>query len=613
MPLSNDLISLFVKSTKDDTKAKTEKTVYGTIVEYDGSKYVKMDGSELLTPIAVTTNVQNGERVTVLIKNHTATVTGNLTAPSASNREVYEIGDKITEMEVAIADKVDTIELNAVNGRIDSLRSDVIVVKDTLTANNAAIKNLEAEDLLIKDELTARKADIEELEAEDIKINGKLDANDADIKSLQTDNLVVREQLTAHKADIDRIDADNVIIHNSLVASSATIQKLQTEKLSATDADLKYVNIDFANIDEAWFKELYSESGLIQYVTSEGITTGHLVGVTIKGDIIEGGTVKADKLVVQGEDGLYYKLNTDGVTVEAEQTEYNSLDGSVITAKSITATKIRVDDLVAFDATIGGFKITNDAIHSVVKESVENTTRGIYIDNEGQTAIGDSNNFIKYHKIEQEDGSYIYRMEVSADIIQFGSEYRDLQMEFENVHLNISNGRDDNTLNAERIEQAILEIDNLKKTISTLVTGQNGESLMIQTENGWQFNMKTILDTLDSNVNDIDVLTADMNNSNEKLKVLDQAVIKLGEYTEYIQFSVMDGHPCILLGELDSSFKVIIKNTGIDFMEGTQTPLSLSQQSVNLKSAVIEGEIRQGGFAWTVRSDGHYGLYWRSD
>ena len=63
-------------------------------------------------------------------------------------------------------------------------------------------------------------------------------------------------------------------------------------------------------------------------------------------------------MVVKGSDGLYYKLNTDGSTVESEQTEYNSLNGSVITAKSITATKISVDDLVAFGATIGGFNIT---------------------------------------------------------------------------------------------------------------------------------------------------------------------------------------------------------------------------------------------------------------
>lgn len=71
---------------------------------------------------------------------------------------------------------------------------------------------------------------------------------------------------------------------------------------------------------------------------------GELVGVTIKGDLIEGNTVKADKLVIKGSDGLYYKLNTDGKTVEEEQTDYNSLNGQVIRAKSVTAEKIDVKD-----------------------------------------------------------------------------------------------------------------------------------------------------------------------------------------------------------------------------------------------------------------------------
>lgn len=141
--------------------------------------------------------------------------------------------------------------------------------------------------------------------------------------------------------------------------------------------------------------------------------TGELVGVTIKGDLIEGGTIVADKLVIKGEDGLYYKLNTDGETIETEQTEYNSLDGTHILAKSITATKIDVKDLVAFDATIGGFKITDSSIYSGVKESVDNTTRGSYLDKDGQIALGDGKNYIKYYKDAEEN----YILAISASEI----------------------------------------------------------------------------------------------------------------------------------------------------------------------------------------------------
>lgn len=125
--------------------------------------------------------------------------------------------------------------------------------------------------------------------------------------------------------------------------------------------------------------------------------TGTLVGVTILGDSIKGGTVIADKLVIKGEDGLYYKLNTDGKTVEKEQTDYNSLDGGVIRAKSITATKIAVEDLVAFGATIGGWHITDSGLYSGTKEALDNVSMGMFLGNDGQLNIGDSENFIMFY------------------------------------------------------------------------------------------------------------------------------------------------------------------------------------------------------------------------
>lgn len=424
MPLSNELISQFAKVTKDNTKRKNESTSYGTIVDYNGSKYVKLDGSELLTPISSTTNIEADERVTVMIKNHTAIVTGNISSPSARTAEVKEIGDKVSEFEIIIADKVSVSELEAEIARIDNLEADNVTIKGTLEATNADIENLKADNVTIKDTLTANNADITNLKAQNVEITGKLTAIDADIDSLQADNVLIRNSLTAHEATIDELTADNVTINEKLTAAEADIDDLEANKLSAEQADMKYANIDFANIGMEAVEKLFTESGIIKdLVVGDTSITGELVGVTIKGDLIEGGTVVADKLVVKGTDGLYYKLNTDGVTTETEQTEYNSLNGSVITAKSITATKISVDDLVAFDATIGGFNITESSLYSGVKSSVDNTTRGIYLDKEGQVAFGDANNFLKYYK----DQNGNYKLEVSAQSIKFSSSSKNLE------------------------------------------------------------------------------------------------------------------------------------------------------------------------------------------
>ena len=78
MSISNDLIKQFVQITKDNSPVKHEATVYGTAVEYEGKTYVQIDGSELLTPVETSTEIANGERVTVMIKDKTAWIKENL-------------------------------------------------------------------------------------------------------------------------------------------------------------------------------------------------------------------------------------------------------------------------------------------------------------------------------------------------------------------------------------------------------------------------------------------------------------------------------------------------------------------------------------------------------
>ena len=331
MELPKKLINEFAKVTNDTEKPENDTTVYGVISKNGDSTYVQLDGSDLLTPVSTTTDTQDGDRVTVLIKNHTAIVTGNMTSPAARTDDVKDMDKKFTD--------------------------------------------------------------------ENTLITGKIVAAEGDIANLKTD------KLSANEAKIT---------YATIVNLNAAEAKI--DKLAAIDFDAKYANIDFANVGEAAMEHLYSKSGLIENVTiSDGTITGNLVGVTIKGDLIEGNTVVADKLVIKGTDGLYYKLNTDGMKIEAQQTDQNSLNGSIITAKSITATKISVDDLVAFDATIGGFNITSDALYSGVKESINNTTRGIYLGKDGQLAIGDSNNFLKYYKTTS--GAYKLELSLGGDDI----------------------------------------------------------------------------------------------------------------------------------------------------------------------------------------------------
>lgn len=502
MNLPTDLLSQFVKVTNDDTKkTSTETTVYGTKVTYDGRTFVQIDGSDRLTPVATTVEVEDDERVTVMIKDHTATITGNISSPAARTGTVTKVADEVTEYDNIMAGKVTADNVQAVNAIIESLIAKSASVSD-LTAVNAIINNLQAK--LIEGE----------------KISAKdIEAITADIESLKAvfgefTELSV-EDLEAINADIDSLKAYTASF-TYLSAVKASVDELNVKKLSAEDAEIKYANIDFANIGKAAFEYFYSQSGLIENIeVGDATISGTLVGVTIIGDMIQGGTIMADKLVIKDStNGLYYKLNIEGGaldSVELEEVPTDHLHGSIIAAKSITAEKVSVNDLVAFGATIGGFNITSNSIYSEVKDSEGNNTRGIYFDTDGQVNIGDATNYIKY--IQNEDGTY--SLAISASDILYAL-------------------------------------------------------------NGTQ-----------------------------------HSLADLGSIGEYVKIGTYEDEPCIELGETDSDFKLVITNTRILFMEGTAVPAYINNQSLYIKKAVIEEEMRLGQFVWQIRPNGNMGLVWQ--
>ena len=413
----NNLATTFAKIIKEDATATKDSTVYGTAVEFNGKMYVKLDGSERMTPIETTASIKEGDRVTVLIKAHSATVTGNVTDPSTSTSDkkatddkVKDLSSQVSEFGTVIAGKVSTEQLQAAEGRITNLESDNVNVKNELKAHSLSITNMDTKKASV-DDLKATNAAIDNLK-NNMLTTDTLDAKYATIKNLEATDATIHN-LSVDYGTFKQVTADD------LKARKAEIDDLSTNKLDASDAEIKYANIDFSNIGVAAIKQFYATSGIIKdLVIADQTVTGEIVGVTIKGDLIEGNTIVADKLVMKGDDGLFYKLNISAANgVNAEQTSYNSINGSIITAKSITATQISVKDLVAFDATIAGFKIKDTAIYSTGKESATSTVRGIYLGKDGQVGFGDGNNYIKFYI----DADGKYKLGISAESLTFAT------------------------------------------------------------------------------------------------------------------------------------------------------------------------------------------------
>lgn len=480
MALSHEVVSQFAKLVDNQPKKDEGVTVKGTYKMIGDIEYVQLDGSDVLTPVESTVEAKTGERVQVLIKDHFATVTGNISSPAARSKDVKDLADTVDEQGNTIQQMDNTIiqqgnsiiqmntsinqhettinqhetKINQQGDQIVSINNTVIAQGNSIEANHNAIIAQGNEIDSMNNTITEHGNSITSMNNTIQQHDNRITQNSNTIsqqgntitqqgnKITEIDNTVQTQgntivaqgntidahgtQLTTHNSQITILNSGFVIQDGVLTGlSTAVINALKSSTL-----DTGYAKIDFANIQMAAVQKLFTESGIIKdLVVQEGAITGELVGVTLKGDLIEGNTIVADKLVIKGSDGLYYKLNTNGETIESNQTSENSLNGQVIAAKSITASKIQVTDLVAFGATIGGFDITDSSINTHLKTSIDSSTNGIYLDSDGQMAIGNDINHIKYYK--DEDNNFI--LDVRLDKLYLGTSQQTADQQFQGM------------------------------------------------------------------------------------------------------------------------------------------------------------------------------------
>lgn len=351
MALSKNLISDFVKATTDDKKTAEETTLYGTIVEYNGNKYVRLDGSDMLTPYTATVAAKAGERVRVSVGKHSATVTGNVSSPAARTGDVEELGQKVDTFDAVVANKATIKDLEVERARVDDLVADNVVIKNQLTADSAEIKDLKADNVDIKGKLTARDAEIENLKANKI---------DAEVVSA---NYATIKNLTAATGRIDNLESKNI----------------ETDKLVAGKAD-----IDLANVNNAWINKGVLKDGSIgSAAIHEGaVTNAKIADATIEAakiksinaDSIVAGTIKTERLIIAGPDGQDSIVKAINIANGVSEAEVNG--------QKIQAASIDVVDLSAFQAKIAQFDMSQNAIYSG-KLAINDPTSGVYISTTG--------------------------------------------------------------------------------------------------------------------------------------------------------------------------------------------------------------------------------------
>ena len=225
--------------------------------------------------------------------------------------------------------------------------------------------------------------------------------------------------LEANYATITELDAVSARI-DKIVTSEVTVEYLEANYAKMKDVEANFATIDLANVKDASIKSAMIDAGAVKTVqiadgsitdakivelTANKITAGtlsverlELVGSTssivyalnnsgelvsenvntLDGDVLTDRTITADKLVTNS----ITANEIASKTITANEILSNTITSAELAAGSVTADKISVSSLESIVAKIGGFNINQTALYNGT-DSMTSTKKGIYIGIDG--------------------------------------------------------------------------------------------------------------------------------------------------------------------------------------------------------------------------------------
>ncbi len=159
---------------------------------------------------------------------------------------------------------------------------------------------------------------------------------------------ITANEIASHTITADKIAAETITGDN-IAAGAITAVKIAGKTITADQLMAGLITADCGLID----------TGAIQtaQIADGSITAAKIV--SLNADVINAGTIKAERLLIAGEDGLIYQINatSSGLSkTELSKDQYKQqINGTVIVAQSITAAQIAA-------ATITGNEIAANAV-----------------------------------------------------------------------------------------------------------------------------------------------------------------------------------------------------------------------------------------------------------
>ena len=392
--ISPSVLSKVVKTITPKNERVEESQFRGTIVFSGGEHYIQLDGApnDSLTPIA---NIEegasdsgfvHGDRVLVLIKNHQAIVTKNLTtglqAQAAKDASAFT---------TAITDEGITAQRIIANDTFtNTLRANDITA-DEIVAGMATIDSLDTTYAHITNGV------IDNAKIGHADVNG-LNANYAHITSGVIDNAKIDQ------ADVNNLSANYAHVTNGVI-DTATIDQAKVNNLSANYAHTTNGIIDNAKIGHADVNGLNANYAHVTNGVIDNAKIGHadVNGLNANYAHVTNGVIDNAEIGYADVNGLnanYAEIDLanvnnawiqNGVVKDAAISDAqiigvsaNKLTAGTIDASNITVTNLNADNITA--GTLNGQRIGQGSL-SLDKLNQEVPTK-TYVDNELENLQG---------------------------------------------------------------------------------------------------------------------------------------------------------------------------------------------------------------------------------
>lgn len=547
MDLSNNLVSQFAKLNNTKGTSTNETIVYGTAVAYGDKIYVNIDGSDTVTPVTSTAEVKAGERVTILLKDHSATILGNITNPSASVSTTNKILDdydviiaKMGNFEILIADVVNTEKLNAELAIIEK----AIIEKASITeleAVKASIKDLDVSHLTAEiaklDQAMILKADISDLDALRADI-ASLDADLAEITTLVGGNLTM-DNIQSLVLTSSKVTVDNAFIKDAM------IDRMSASKLTAGNIDTSLINI--GSEDGAM-----SISGSLQQFKDSDGTVRIQIGKDATGDFT---------FVLYGADGQGQLINQNGITASAIE------DGLI------------VNKMVADNAGISGSKLDIDSVIETINGGTK-TILGtkIYLDEQNQTLEAA---FKQLHTTVEDD----VKEQISTNITNINV----MQGEINSLISNTTISKEDGVVVSlkDELNSVIDTIDRHTQTISSLETEYDSITGEMETVTSTVTKMEQSLDGFEQSItSSISGLETRVNSAEQKMTTDGIMTIVTSSTAWNDQTATIEGFRSSVNQNADKISWLVKSGTDSSNMELTDNALSIISSSIDLTGRV---------------------------